>query len=206
MKYRHPLFIAVAATLLVACGSDNNSNNAAPSTTTSRIRVVGDSLNDSGVFGLKFTVASATGATKIWVDHVAAGLSLSNPCPRYIATSQTNVVLNPNASACTSFAVGGARVNPVGAAADLSAFGIVTQLKAAAAVGDYAADEVLLADGGGNDAASLFEFFLNPDKTQFISLLGEGLSQAQVAAAVAGGANGLVSAGADYMKVLANLF
>ena len=63
---------AAAAALLSACGG-GGSDDADTKITT--VKVMGDSLADSGTFGYKFTVQAAqavgTGATPLWVDQVA---------------------------------------------------------------------------------------------------------------------------------------
>ena len=56
---RHTLAALVAASLLAACGGGGNSGET--KLTPVGLKVVGASLADSGTFGLKFTVQSASG-------------------------------------------------------------------------------------------------------------------------------------------------
>lgn len=66
---------AAAVAVLVACGGGgDDGGNRGPN--TSVVKVVGDSLNDSGTFGIKFTVQGSVAApSEIWTDHVASRLS-----------------------------------------------------------------------------------------------------------------------------------
>lgn len=179
----------------MACGGGND---------TATLRVVGDSLNDSGTFGIKFTVqGSSTAATQIWVDRVASNVGAEPVCPRYNAS----LALNPTATQCTSYAVGGARINPSGTVQDATPRSIVQQLQDASAAGRYDAQELLFVDGGGNDAADLVGAYLAASSdggASYIALLGELLTQQQVNAAATGGQNGLAVAGGQYMTALAN--
>lgn len=195
MFLRTTLPAAALALLLAACGGGDD---------TATLRVVGDSLNDSGTFGIKFTVqGSSTAATQIWVDRVAGNVGAEPVCPRYNAS----LALNPTATQCTSYAVGGGRINPSGTAQDATAISIVQQLADASAAGRYDAKELLFVDGGGNDAADLVGAYLaiNSDGgASYTALLGELLTPAQVSAAVGGGQAGLAQAGGLYMTALAN--
>lgn len=197
MKKLHVLTLVAAAALLAACGGGD--------VRTTAVKVVGDSLNDSGTFGFKFTVQGSP--TLIWTDRVASAVGVSSLCARYGATSPTTVALNPAATACTSYAVGGGRVNPAGTAGDTTAFSIVQQLKDLAATGNFGSEELLLVDGGGNDAADLIGAYLGAAQdggAAYSSLLLELLTPTAVQTAVAGGQSGLVAAGAQYMQALAN--
>lgn len=185
----------MAALVLTACGGGGPS--------VSAVKVVGDSLADSGTFGFKFTVQG----NPIWTDLVADAVDAPALCPRYVATSATNVVPNPQAVGCTSYAVGGARINPRGgAAADTSPFSVVQQLKTLAAEKPLKADEMLLVDGGGNDVADLVTAYLTAGAppaaggdggASFAALLGELLAPTEI------GADPLV-AGSLYMTRLAD--
>lgn len=195
MFLRTTLSAAAMALLLTACGGGDD---------TATLRVVGDSLNDSGTFGIKFTVqGSSTAATQIWVDRVASNVGADPVCPRYNAS----LALNPTATQCTSYAIGGARINPRGTAQDATPNSVVRQLADASAAGRYDAKELLFVDGGGNDAADLVASYLaiNSDcGASYTALLGELLTPAQVSAAVGGGQAGLAQAGGLYMTALAN--
>jgi len=185
--------------LLAACGDGDGPR-------TSAVRVVGDSLGDSGTFGFKFTIQESQ--TWIWSDHVAAVVGVSEPCARYIASSADSVALNPAAAVCSSYAVADSRINVPDSMAggDSSPFSIVQQLRDSARAGDYRPDELLLLDGGGNDVADLMLAWLNIGSDQgkgYADLLGELLSPDQVSAAAAAGQDGLAQAGALYMDALA---
>jgi phospholipase/lecithinase/hemolysin len=195
MLIRYPLAALTAALMLVACGGGDPV--AVTPVNTTAVKVAGDSLNDSGTFGIKFTVQT-TPTAMIWTDRVAAAVGAPALCPRYIATSASTAALNPSAAACTSYGVGGGRVNPSGSAGDTTPFSVVQQLKDIAASGNYGAEELLLVDGGGNDVADLVGRYLlagsgNPGA--FNALVAERLSTVPT---------DLVVAGTDYMTALAN--
>jgi outer membrane lipase/esterase len=145
--------IATAA-LLAACGGSDD-------VTTSSVRVAGDSLNDSGTFGFRFTVQSGTTQPlPIWTEVVAQGVGIASLCPRNVATSASTVIVNPSAASCTSHGVGGARINPAGSANDGTPFSVLQQLTNLAADGSYKDTELLLVNGGGNDLSDLVGAFL----------------------------------------------
>lgn len=177
------LTVIAAGALLAACGGGS------PRTTA--VKVVGDSLNDSGVFGFKFTVQGTNAAPSlIWADHVTAAVGASALCARYVSTGPNTVIMNPAANQCTSYGVGGGRVNPAGLAVDSSAFSVVQQLKDMAAAGSFGPEELLLVDGGGNDVADLVGAYLGAATdggAAYVALIGELLTPTQVSAATAGG-------------------
>ncbi len=178
-------FVAVtAAAVLVACGGGGDGGSSGPNTTA--VKVVGDSLNDSGTFGLKFTVqGSASDPSQIWTDRVASAVSVPALCPRYQATGPSTVALNPAATGCTSYGVGGARINPVGSVNDATPVSVIQQLKDIAAQQPrYNPEELLLVDGGGNDFADLVTLYLYAavdSGVAFSTLIGELLSAAEAA-------------------------
>ena len=147
------LSAVVFAAALTACGGGGSDTS--PRVAVNAIRVVGDSLADSGTFGFKFTVQGA--ASLVYTERVAQtyGLSL---CPHYVATSAVSVVADPRNAACGNFAVGGARINFP--SAPTSPFSVLQQLRDAAAAGAYDSNELVLVDGGANDAADLIGAFL----------------------------------------------
>jgi phospholipase/lecithinase/hemolysin len=183
----------MAAFVLTACGGGGPS--------VSAVKVAGDSLADSGTFGFKFTVQG----NPIWTDLVADAVNAPTLCPRYVATSATNVVPNPQAAGCTSYAVGGALINPRGGVeADTSPFSVVQQLKTLAAEQRFKPDEMLLVDGGGNDVAGLVTAYLTAGGdggASYGGLLGELLTPAEVGANLANPQ----AAGTLYMTRLADL-
>ncbi|MCS6810633.1 MAG: SGNH/GDSL hydrolase family protein [Tepidimonas sp.] len=172
------------------------------------VKVAGDSLADAGTFGFKFTVqGSSRASTRIWTDVVADAAEVAPLCPRYRGNpSSGEVALDPNAASCTSYAVGGARINPRGTTADGSPYSVLQQLRQLGVAG-YDGRDILLVDGGGNDLADLLSSYLsiNTDgAAAYTALLGELLPPQQVASAAAGGANGLAQAGGAYMVALAD--
>lgn len=100
---------ASCAVVLAGCGGASDGSNTTPKTIAPSVKVFGDSIMDSGTFGYKFTIQSAD-ATKpflIFPEIVAANFGVSNLCSFFRFNGTTFV---PN-TACTSFAVGGGRVN-----------------------------------------------------------------------------------------------
>ena len=193
---------AVAA-LLSACGGGGS--DTAPAATVTSVRVMGDSLADSGTFGLKFTVqgtaATGAGSTPIWPERVAATYS-QTLCPHYVSTGAS---FNVNA-ACTNYAVGGGRINNF--TAPTSPVSITRQIQDSGAVG-YTGNELVLIDGGGNDAADLIGAYLRVPRdggAAYRAVLSSVLDAATVNAAFAAGATGLAQVGGLYMQTLATQF
>lgn len=182
MFIRIGLAAAVAAMILTACGGGGSSGSGSGSSgasnagvQTTSVKVVGDSLNDSGTFGIKFTV-QGTPAYPIWTERVAAAVAAPALCPRYSAAGGAPA-LNPAATTCTSYGVGGAAINPRDAANDNTPLSIVQQLKDLRTQSLYKPEELLLVDGGGNDLAYLAEDYakalLQDGGTAFNALTGE---------------------------------
>jgi hypothetical protein len=201
MNWRITLLGLSTALALVSCGG---SDSLGPVT---RIKVAGDSLNDSGTFGFKFTVQSGTSTpSKIWSDVLSDGLGLSPLCARYSGTGPTAVGPNPNASSCTSHAIGGGRVSLAAVPSYSPELAVGKQLEDLGNEGSYASGDMLLVNGGGNDAADLTGAFLligTDGGASYTALLGTKLSAAEVQAAAAGSQAGLVQAGVLYMQRLA---
>lgn len=194
--------LAVAA-LVAACGGGEN----APITS---VKVMGDSLADSGTFGLKFTVQGSAptgaGSTPIWPEIVNSRSALLELCPAYRATAATTF---STVAGCTNYAIGGGRINYAQDANN--PLSIRTQLARAANVhGTYTAQDLLLIDGGGNDAAELAGAFLGAQAptgaATYRSLLLTLLPAATVDTLLAKGPAGAAEAGGAYMQALANAF
>jgi phospholipase/lecithinase/hemolysin len=122
----------------------------------SRLIVAGDSLADVGTFGFKFTVQDAANAVGFPVlpELVAAAHGLPGGCSRYMDDGAGGVVPRGD-SGCTNFAVGGARI--------LDGDGprnIRNQLADAAGAIGFGAGDLLLVDGGANDASDLAAGYL----------------------------------------------
>ncbi|MEI6028010.1 MAG: SGNH/GDSL hydrolase family protein [Betaproteobacteria bacterium] len=193
--------LAVAA-LVAACGGGEK----APITS---VKVMGDSLADSGTFGLKFTVQgtapTGAGSTPIWPELVNARSALPELCPAY----RQGAAGFTTAAGCTNYAIGGGRINyPQDASNPLS---IRTQLARAATVhGSYTSQDLVLIDGGGNDAADLVGAYLGASSpagaVAYRSLLISLLPAATVDGLLAQGAVGAGQAGGAYMQQLASVF
>lgn len=195
---------AVAAALLAACGGGGGDTT--PRQSVSAVKVFGDSLADVGTFGIKFTVQGS--ATRIYPERIALAYGLSAGCPFFKFTGVTFVA--NSVAGCTNFAIGGGVIN--GASSGLTAADpriVGVQIATATAAGNFAAGDLLVIDGGGNDAAALVGAYLNAAKdggASYVSLIGTLLTPAQVGAAVAGGQAGLATAGGQYMTALAGNF
>jgi phospholipase/lecithinase/hemolysin len=125
-------------------------------TGVSRVIVAGDSLADVGTFGFKFTVQDPANPAgfPVFPELVAAAYGLNGACSYYVDNGSGGVVPRGDPS-CTNFAVGGARILR-GDGPD-----ILAQLRdAGAAIGRFAESDLVLVDGGGNDAAELAAAYL----------------------------------------------
>lgn len=125
-------------------------------TGVSRLIVAGDSLADVGTFGFKFTVQDASSAVGFPVlpELVATAHGLAAGCSHYIDNGAGGVVPRGD-SGCTNFAVGGGRI--------LDGDGprnIRNQLVDAAAAIRFGAGDLLLVEGGANDASDLAAGYL----------------------------------------------
>ena len=142
MKWKLALLTTAAAAFLVGCGGGGADKTSQRAGITS-VKVMGDSLSDSGVFkgiptyGRMFSVQdSASEPNTVWTERIAALLGTPQLCNFFKFTGAT-FVPNPVAG-CTSFAVGGGRINNINpqTGAGLSPFSITYQLQAASAAGN----------------------------------------------------------------------
>jgi outer membrane lipase/esterase len=193
---------AVLVAVLAACGGGGS--DTAPRATVTALRVMGDSLADVGTYGFKFTIQG----NDTYPERVAQSYGLDKGCNFF---SFTGTTFAPNAKAgCTNYAIGNSVIHPASngfTAADPR--GLAVQLAAATAAGNFAAGDLLLVDGGGNDASALVGAYLAASKdggASYLALLGTLLTPAQVSAAAGGGAAGLATAGSTYMVALADKF
>ena len=193
----------VAACLLAACGGGGS--DTAPAATVTTVKVAGDSLADSGTFGYKFTVqgsaATGAGSTAIWPERVAASYG-QTLCAHYLFNGSA---FGANAG-CSNYAIGGGRINNF--TAPTSPVSITQQLKDMGDAG-YSASDLVLIDGGGNDAADLIGAYLKAPSDggqAYAAVLGTVLPSATVSAALASGANGMAQVGGAYMQALAKQF
>jgi phospholipase/lecithinase/hemolysin len=146
----------VAAPTSVTAPGPANAPAASALTGVSRLIVAGDSLVDVGTFGFKFTVqdsASAVG-NPVLPDLVAAAHGLAAGCS-HIVDSGTGGVVPRGDSGCTNFAVGGGRIldgdGPLN---------IRNQLGTVAASMIFRAGDLLLVEGGANDASDVAAGYL----------------------------------------------
>ncbi len=203
MRFRLHLAALATALLLAACGGGD------PAITS--VKVMGDSLADSGTFGLKFTVqgsaGTGAGSTPIWPELVAQEVSDADALCAYNRVNPLTQAATVQAG-CTNYAVGGGRINNVGNPQDPRS--ITLQLQQAAQVhGSYKSTDLLLVDGGGNDAADLAGAYLGATTAQgqatYRALLISLLPAATVDA-LFGQLGGPEQAGGAYMQALADTF
>jgi outer membrane lipase/esterase len=198
--------LAVAfSAVLAACGGSDGGDTT-PRVQFTAVKVFGDSFQDVGTFGFKFTV-QGTGH-QIWAERIAQTYGLPTGC-NFFAFNGTTFIANPTPG-CKNYAIGGSVVNPTGSgygAGDPRGIGV--QMATAAAAGNYAATDLVMIDGGGNDIIALVGAYLKAPTdggAAYVTLLSTQLTPAQVGAAVAGGAAGLAAAGGTYMQALADTF
>jgi outer membrane lipase/esterase len=202
-KIRSWVPLALASLLVAACGGGGNDGSTRVQITS--VKVMGDSLADSGTFGFKFTVQGAQ--SFIYPERVATDYGVSTLCPFYLFNG-TTFVANPTAG-CTNYAIGGGRINNYTDTTRTSPVSIVQQLVTAGAAGSYKATDLLVIDGGGNDGADLVGAYLNVPKdggAAYSALLQTVLPPATVQAALAQGPAGFASVGGTYMTALADVF
>jgi outer membrane lipase/esterase len=203
VNFRLNLAALATALLLAACGGGD------PAITS--VKVMGDSLADSGTFGLKFTVqgsaATGTGSTPIWPELVADDVSNADALCAYNRVNLLTQAVTTQAG-CTNYAVGGGRINNVSNPQDPRS--ITLQLQQAAQVhGSYKSTDLLLVDGGGNDAADLAGGYLGATTQQGVATyraLLVSLLPATTVDALLGQVNGPALAGGAYMQALADKF
>ncbi len=193
---------AAMAIGLSGCGGDSRS-----------VYVMGDSLSDVGTFGLKFTVQDASNPKgfPIWTQLVANqyGVYGTGQCNFYSFTGST-FAANSQAG-CTNYAIGGGRI-VVSASSGGSAnpLTIGTQMAQRAQAGAYGSRDLVLLDGGGNDAADLVGAFLEAATgprgvEKYVAFLRQQLDDATLTALLTQDSSGALAAGA-YMQKLADTF
>ena len=145
----------ITAALLAACGGGGGDTT--PRTPVTSVKVFGDSLADAGTFGFKFTVQGS--ASKIYPERIAQSYGIAALC-NFFLFNGTPFIANPTAG-CTDYAIGAGAINGTGsgfAANDPRTINV--QLQTAVAGGNYAAGDLVVIDGGGNDAATLVGAYL----------------------------------------------
>jgi phospholipase/lecithinase/hemolysin len=219
MMHFKTLAAALGAALLVAACGGGGDGNQSPRVAITSVKVMGDSLADSGTFsalgagstyGRIFSVQAST--HQIWTERVAASFGISSLCNVFSFTGAT-FVPNPT-TGCTSYAVGGARINnPASKGGVASPFSVLYQIGAATAAGNHKTTDLLLIDGGGNDAADLVGAYLGVNSptagagaAAYGALLSSVLDPTLVGTTLATGAAGFASIGGVYMTALADKF
>lgn len=178
---------ASCAVVLAGCGGASDGSNITPKTVVSSVKVFGDSIMDSGTFGFKFTIQSSDAANPflIFPEVVAANFGVSNLCSFFRFNGTTFI---PN-TACTSYAVGGGRVNNLtnaSAPGNANPFSITYQMAVGSAT--LSPNDLVIIDGGGNDLADLTGAYLGATTpagvATYMGLLGTLLPPATVASII----------------------
>jgi outer membrane lipase/esterase len=194
-----------AAALVAACGGGGDA--AGPKQSFTRLIVAGDSIADVGVFGAKFTVQNAAAPAAgypIYPEIVGSNYGLSGQC-NFFASSTGGASFTTKAG-CTNYAVGSGRVFNTAAQGGQSApFAVPMQLATAvaAAGGSWKTTDLILVDGGGNDAADLITGYLS-GQSAYTTVLLQQLDSATIGATLAQ-QSGLLTGGL-YMQKLADTY
>lgn len=200
----------VTALGLTACGGNDA---LPPKASITQVYVMGDSLADAGTFGIKFTVQDASNPKgfQIWPQLVAnaVGVDGAAQCNFYSLNFDGTVRAAPN-PACTNFAIGGGRVfAKVSDGGPSSPLNVGVQMATKATLGGYTSGDLVLIDGGGNDAADLVGAYLGAGTPQglqnFQAFLSQQLDSATIAALLPQ-TNGAALAAGAYMQALADTF
>lgn len=201
------LLATSAALLLAACGGGGG-DGPGPKVAITNVKVMGDSLADSGTFGFKFTVQNSNDPKgfPIWPEVVAQSYGVKSTCAFF--SSANGVAFTTNAG-CVNFAVGGGRINNQASNGGPTApYSIPFQMQTAGSLGAYASGDLVLIDGGGNDAADLVGAYLAAAKdggASYVALASTLLPSATVQATLAQ-TNGTALLGGVYMTALADKF
>ncbi|WP_457335352.1 SGNH/GDSL hydrolase family protein [Rhizobacter sp. P5_C2] len=146
-----------AAALVAACGGGGSDTTTKVNITS--VKVMGDSLADSGTFGFKATVQTTVASDAlVYPERVALSYGITSMCNYYTATGATTFTPNTTKTGCTNYAIAGSRINnPTAPTSQLS---VIQQMTDATATANIGASELALIDGGGNDAADLVGAYL----------------------------------------------
>jgi outer membrane lipase/esterase len=199
----------VVAAWLAACGGGNG--QWVPIT---RMAVAGDSLADVGTFGFKFTVqdsANPSTGFPVFPQVVEQRLGLSGQCNFYVFNGST--FTTNSTPGCSNFAISGSRiVNPAARGGAAGPQSIPLQLATAvqAAGGAWSRNDLIVVDGGGNDAADLVGAYLGAASgsaglTAYQSFLAQQIDSATLSVTLAL-PNGAELAAGLYMQKLADTY
>jgi len=199
----------LAALGLTACGGNDA---LPPKASVSKVYVMGDSLADVGTFGLKFTVQDASNPKgfQIWPQLVANAMGVDGSAQCNVFSFANNTFGLNSTAGCTNYAIGGGRIiagaSNGGAASPIN---VGVQLGMRAAAGNYGPSDLVLIDGGGNDAADLVGAYLGASSAAglqaFQAFLGQQLDAATIGALLPQNNGAALAAGA-YMQTLADTF
>jgi len=188
---------------LVGCGGNDRLPSKVP---VNKVYVMGDSLADVGTFGgLKFTVQDPVTPQNslIWPQIIANNFGLDGAAQcNFFSIGSSGVTTNAN---CSNYAIGGARI--VNKATDtLPTVGAQLTTRGQA---PYAATDLLLVDGGGNDAADLVTAYLTVaaggPASAYQTFLRQQLDETTLGTLLGQDATGTLAAGA-YMQKLADTY
>jgi len=192
-----------AAALVAACGGGGSDTTTKVNITA--VKVMGDSLADSGTFGFKATVQGTD--SLVYPERVALNYGITSMCSYYTPTSATTFTPNTAKTGCTNYAIAGSRINNY--SAPTSQLSVIQQMKDATATANIGASELALIDGGGNDAADLVGAYLKAASdggASYLALLKTELDPTTVDTQAATGAAGLATLGGMYMVAVATQF
>ena len=178
---------ASCAVVLAGCGGASDGADTTTKTVAPSVKVFGDSLQDSGTFGFKATVQASNNL--LYVERIAAnyGQTLCN----FFTFTGTTFAANTAKTGCTNYAIAGGVITYTGTGGAANPLTIGTQMATFAATGSFTASDLVIVDGGGNDAANIIGAYLKA-KTDagaaYSGLLGTLLTTSQITTALTGGA------------------
>jgi phospholipase/lecithinase/hemolysin len=205
---RYGLAASLATLLALGLAGCGGNDSLPPKASISKVYVMGDSLADVGTFGFKFTVEDPANANNslIWTQVIANNLGLDGGAQcNFFAFNGTTFAPN-TATGCTNFAIGGGRIQVSAAlGGDASPQTVGSQLATRAAAGNYQTTDLLMIDGGGNDAADLVKSFLGvPNSLPIRDFLLQQIAANVLDPLLAQGATGTAQAAGLYMTMLAD--
>jgi hypothetical protein len=128
-----------------------------PAVKISSVKVFGDSSRTAAPSA---TSSPSRPDNLIYVERIAAnyGQTLCN----FFVFTGTTFAPNTAKTGCTNFAIGGGRITYTGAGASAAnPLNVGVQMATYASVGSYTASDLVIIDGGGNDAADLVGAYLS---------------------------------------------